>query len=31
MGKDSLIYLNLIFALALVLFIIYDFFKEKGV
>ena len=29
MGKDSLIYLNLIFALALVLFIIYDFFKKK--
>lgn len=28
-GKDSLIYLNLIFALALVLFIIYDFFKKK--
>ena len=29
MGKDSLIYLNLIFALALVLFMIYDFFKKK--
>ena len=29
MGKDSLIYLNLIFALVLVLFIIYDFFKKK--
>ena len=29
MGRESLIYLNLIFALALIGFIVYDFFKKK--